>query len=308
MNRVLVFAVLVCTTIVATGAHASSYYLVADLENLGSGRWDLNWIWNTQRDNSGSQLAEINPGSSPPLADMTGLDVFTNGNTLRTTNVANPTFAGNSITIEKIGSNEPLLMLKGSGTVTIPRLDSTGGVITAANAQKYIVAAQNMKLTGSKTYLQARNNTAQNDRGVELDIDNLSGNADLQMGWVVNDDDFYGLTVDDASGYTGDIYLAYGQTSFGNNLNISNSKLQVLMGGDYTAEVELDQDITVGELVIGSTSYGPGTYDFITLEGAHPDQFVNGGTGSITVIPEPASLMLAIGGSLAMVMARRQRR
>ena len=48
-----------------------------------------------------------------------------------------------------------------------------------------------------------------------------------------------------------------------------------------------------------------GTYSFATLNAAHDSSFVEGGTGSITVIPEPIALGLIALSSTGLIFVRR---
>lgn len=81
-------------------------------------------------------------------------------------------------------------------------------------------------------------------------------------------------------------------------------------GGSATAIVmTLDQNVTVGNLVVAGNTLTPGTYDYSALSTAgFSDYFTNSG-GSITVVPEPGIAgLLAFSTLGTVVWLRRARR
>ncbi len=70
------------------------------------------------------------------------------------------------------------------------------------------------------------------------------------------------------------------------------------------ALVTLDQNLTVGGLSILGNQFSAGTYSFSDLNSAYDSLFVDGGTGSITVVPEPSAAGMAALGGLLLIRRR----
>ena len=75
-----------------------------------------------------------------------------------------------------------------------------------------------------------------------------------------------------------------------------------LTGGSVTLA---DFQWTVQSLTVGSTTFGLGTYDIATLNGAGGATFT-GNAGTITVIPEASVMMSLVAGALPLVLRRRR--
>ena len=80
----------------------------------------------------------------------------------------------------------------------------------------------------------------------------------------------------------------------GNALSLSGGSVAL---GDYGWSVQ--------SLVIGTTSFTPGTYDIAALNGPGDVTFT-GNAGTITVIPEASAAMSSIAGVLSLLMRRRR--
>lgn len=70
----------------------------------------------------------------------------------------------------------------------------------------------------------------------------------------------------------------------------------------------LDQALTVGSLTIGGSPLGAGNYSFSFLNTNYDAFFQNGGSGSITVVPEPSIFGLFLLGAVGMMALRRRPR
>ena len=70
----------------------------------------------------------------------------------------------------------------------------------------------------------------------------------------------------------------------------------------------LDQDHTFGLIEIDGVSLATGTYSFADLNSTYDAFFADGGTGSLTVVPEPSyvSLLIAVFGMVG--FCRRSRK
>ncbi len=224
------------------------------------------------------------------------------------------TFAGDSLTINSDG--ELGLIGSDNGVHTV-NLILNGGRIDHDTNQN----GRDINLAGTINVLA--NSTIRNTAGgsinksiglnstitgsadllVELDDDNkviLRGvNNTFSGNWDVNrsasGENGSLLAVSDGSLGTGSVDIGLGITL---DVDYDIAMLQSLV---IEGLLVLDQDHTVSALNIGGTNYAPGTYTFAELNAAHDANIVNGGSGSITVIPEPASLALVGVGCVLMV-------
>lgn len=117
--------------------------------------------------------------------------------------------------------------------------------------------------------------------------------------------------VDTATAYTGDFIWVSGKQvtlQFGQNF-VSNGGL--IAGTD--SRITLDRDLTFASVKIGNDVLAPGTYSFNTLNGTNPTYaaIFNGNnndySGSITVVPEPATAALLGMLAIPLIAGRRHR-
>ena len=282
MKSTTTYRIMIGTMALAMGsaAFADTYKLAG---NQGSSQ-----DWNTL----GDWVNTV--GGAHPAAILATDDFDLDGNVLRGPTSANPTFGGKSLTTSGGGP----ILFKHTGTATITNfVDSGGTVLINGQGGTQGVHLVNFTLNGWTRF------QADPGRGLDIQIDGWTGSATMRMGNGTTQTGYYGLTVTDASGYTGLLQSTFGTTDWKNDADLSNATYEIVTAG--YEDVILNSDITVGSLVIGSTTYGPGTYSFATLNAAHDSSFVDGGTGSITVIPEPRTLGL-IGLSSAGIMVVRR--
>jgi len=232
-------------------------------------------------------------GGAHPAAILATDDFDLDGNVLRGPTSADPAFGGKSLT-----SNGGPLLFKHTGTATIQSFIDNGGA-ELINGQG---GTQGVHLVSFAVNGWTRLE-ADPGRGIDLQIDNWTGSATMRTGNATSQTGYYALTVGNASGFSGTFQSTFGTTDWKNDADLSNATYEIVTAG--YEDVILNSDIKVGSLVIGSTTYGPGTYSFATLNAAHDSSFVDGGTGSITVIPEPGTLGL-IGLSSAGIMVVRR--
>jgi len=259
------------------------------------------------------------------------------GKILRSTNGASTaTFPGNSLQIDGTG----LFRLKtGSpGTVTVSNLklnggtlhNGNGGVTTTVAGAINVLTASNLDISlmtgnafntgadvppartlilsasiagpgtlnvgdGTTTALPTSTNPASYASRIETTnpANTFSG------GWNVVSGALHGAAPGSLG--TGSITISTAgafDTDYSVNLPTSSFTLNGLM--------QLDQNDTFGSITINGTSLAPGTYSASQLAAQFPNNFVPGGTGSLTV-PEPGSLAALIFPA-TLLLARRGRR
>ncbi len=208
-----------------------------------------------------------------------------NGKVLRTPENASPVFPGDSLTIDASGS----LALKNSGTMIINGFHLNGGSV------HQWVGNSTIGIGGTIT-VDAASSFAADDPTRFIDIAGLltgGGNLTINSGgstggllvtgtgntytgtWIVNNGTF------DAQGAGS---LGSGNLTVNTNGNVdidydvATTAILTLNG-----QMTLDQDHAFGRVIVAGTTLAPGTHDFATLNGSFDGQFVDGGTGSISV-------------------------
>ena len=265
--------------VMGSAAFADTYLLGG---NQGSSQdWNTLGDWNNA------------VGGTHPTAILATDDFDMDGKVLRGPTSASPVFGGKSLT-----SNGGPILFKHTGTATITNFtEAAGSVLIAGNA-----ATQSVHLVGFSVTAFAEL-SAGSGRGLDFQIDGLSGSGDMRTGDSSSDLGYYGLMITGASGYAGKILSVFGTTDWKNNADLSGATYEIVTAG--YEDVILNSDIKVGALTIGTTTYTPGEYSFATLNAAHDSSFVDGGTGSITVIPEPATLGLLATAAAGVMAVRR---
>lgn len=274
-------------TMAGTSGEAAIWYLKATQSSDFS--WNTLSSWNSSSDGSGTS-----PGA------ISSSDTYsTNGYTLRTPNstsaaTATQTFAGGTLLVD--GGK---LLLK-SDTSIISNLVSVGGQIvngSSSHRSDLTLQAANFQVNAA-TIMQGAT-----DRDSTFSFGTLSGAGDLTIIMISQSSsgggNFY-LSASDASGYSGTLTLDSGSFDFDSDFT-SSGALVIAGGTTFT----LDQDLTFTGLTIDGDVFAAGTYSYSDLSNDYASVFGSSTAGSITVIPEPASLMLmGIGG---LVMSRRRR-
>lgn len=280
-GRVAVWAAGIALAVAgADAAHAAEYYLQASQGT--SATWNQLSQWFDQPSGGGS-----NP------ATFAGHDFFSNGFTVRT-GTGGFTF-GNATT--NLFLNSKIVVRTGGSPnfSTVPNLITSGTAQIAAGAGSAALAVTNFT-NGTTTNFTGDSTSGRN---LTVNIGTLDGAGDLALFQTTT----VHLSITDASGFTGNITWGDASNSvlnFGNDL-VSGGGL-VALG---TSRIALDQNVTFASVTLDGVSLAAGTYSFTALNLAFDDIFVDGGSGSIHVVPEPASAALVLAGA-GLALGRRR--
>lgn len=290
MRRNRLFRAAVVVGALAAGAASRGDVINSVRDTTSSETWNTAGIWSD--------------GAAP-----SGTNDYVTTNVLRT---ASGEFAGNSLTFNSGGvlatkqasqSEANLTMNDGSSIQQFHAdnaTDAVGGNLTVHGTVGVIASGTGRNLTisasvaGDGTINQ--NITSTNGRLTVSSTDNTG----FTGSWKI----MAGLLKASGSGSLGSftsVTMNGGGLDADYDVNVPTGSL-VLSGGAMT----LDQAFTVGALTINGDVLGAGTYTFDQLNAAYDARFVDGGTGSITVVPEPVEVGVIVVA--AGVLAGRQRR
>ncbi|MEM1059265.1 MAG: PEP-CTERM sorting domain-containing protein [Verrucomicrobiota bacterium] len=281
-------------------ASADDFFRQTDAGNNSTGN---NW------NDTGNYFSQPGSGGTNPT-QMTGNDFFNAGFNVRASggnSASSTTFAGDSLNLD---GGSLLLRVGDGGTATVANLTSDGTTILSNdnNASITMTLAVNTFTNNELTLFNANTGT---DTGIFVDIDTLVGSGGFEFVSTAGNgaQRFVELSVLDATGFSGDLTWMDDpgnndavQLRFGNDLVMEGSSL--IAAGDN--QINLDQDVTFGGLSLDGDTLAVGTYDFAFLNANYDSLFVDGGSGSITVVPEPATGALVLGG-LGLLAWRRRR-
>jgi hypothetical protein len=247
---------------------------------------------------------------------------------------ATATFPGNSLQLDPTG----IFRLKPANpaTVTVANLRLNGGILHNGNGTNTttvagainVLAASNLDISqmGSNLF----NTTADTSRTLILSA-SIAGPGQLNIG---NGNATALPTSTNLSTY-GRIETTNPNNAFSGGWNVISGALRGVAPGslgtgnitigtaggfdtDYDLDLSssslslnglmrLDQNDRFASVTVSGTPLTPGTYTASQLASQFPNNFVPGGTGSLTVVPEPGSLA-ALLAPAALLLARRGRR
>jgi hypothetical protein len=271
-------------------------------------------------------------GDAAPSA---GNDYVTGNYTLRTpANGSSYTFAGDSLTVNNNSAYSKGLLYKGTGStgnITIDNLILNQGLISHASG-----TADVFNLYG--TINVAGNSTLYPKQGAIRIYSDISGTAQLTIQasdagsgnkiWIHSaNNTFTGNIVNNGRLETADnSVLMFDIGANGINNNISNggagTQQHSMFGGDFLFDLT-DASTTIGDSwtivntvaastywlstfsVVGFTDQGSGVWTG-TANGAEYEFRTGAGTGTLTVIPEPATIgMFGVVGAIMLFIRRR---
>jgi hypothetical protein len=297
MKSLLPFSLLaVVVAFAMNNAQADTFYLQANQ----SGNWtDLN-TWFDQPSGGGD-----NPSGDGPL---NGHDFFSNGFRVR---AGAGTFGDESTTLTL--NSQWVLRAAPPTTSTIHNLILAGSDTARFSAGVGTASATVTNLTASAN---ARFDSDGNTRTIEFNIGTITGSGNLS----ISGNTTVHLSISTGVNYTGNLMFAALSTAgifdFSNGFTIGGGLIANNDGVNSSNRIILDQNITVGSLILNGNSFAPGTYtasQLLTMNsGAYADLFegsnTSDGVASITVIPEPTAASLWLLGIAGFVAGRRTRK
>ncbi len=283
-----------------------------------------------------TQIRTMTAGDHWNEQTTTGGNVWSNGEaasgthdyindafTLRTP-TSSSTFSGKSLKLTTGDGTQGSLLLKPNGAnrvFTIDNLILDGGKIThgqpgitnAFIAGAITLTADSFYSATGSDYRRATISASVSGSSV-FNID-LGTSDDLLISSTSNSFDGEWRVTQADSGSTTD-FFATGNGSLGNADVTIGSGIKFDVDYDIASSTKtldlnglmiLDQDHTFGIVQINGDTLGAGTYSFTDLNTAYDAFFEDGGTGSLTVVPEP-SVYALLSGMLAFVCIAMRRR
>ena len=219
---------------------------------------------------------------------------------IRSDATADTTFAGDSITIV---SDTELLLKQGGNQLTAGNIILDGGIIRLSAGDNCLATVGGTLSVASESYV----GVSDFFMPVLTISSDLSGDSVLHLAAGI-DPGIIRFT-GDLSGFTGTLALGGGEKAatldFDQDYDLSAADMVI-----NTAQADilnLDQAITVGSFTFGAESaLGAGTYSAADLNALYGTGSQFAGDGSLTVIPEPAtiSLIAVLGGGILFIRRR----
>ena len=289
--------------VLALGGTANAgmlWYSTANNVNI-----DLVTSWNSQTGGGG-----VSPTAMPTAPGDTDIWVIQKGHRIKVA-PADGTFYGGTIQIDISGTNDGEL-LAWRRNFTVQDVVLNGGAINSGDTD-------GKKITGGTLTL--------NSGIIGVEMASLAKTVQYAFGTYTGDGDivvqprnngapgttsYYGglrfVDGGDFSTFTGSFDIWLGATlGFGYNITTGTFDLKIDgTAGTNRARFELVNNVTVTSLTLGTESIAPGTYSFADFTGDQQAFFKDSG-GTITVVPEPATMALMGLGGLGLILGRKRK-
>lgn len=186
-------------------------------------------------------------------------------------------------------ANGNFITINGSGSGSLALNVQSGGLVLDSNG-KDIGIAQAITGTGALTKL---------GEGMLI----LSGANSYAGGTIISG----GLLIVADGGLLGSAGITVqngGLLDFDYDFSLTTGGLVLETGSTMV----LDQNLTFASVTIEGTSLAEGVYSYTQLASSYGDIFADGGSGQISVVPEPATLvLLALGAGIGISVLRRRK-
>lgn len=274
-------------------SHSAPYYTQA---NMTAGNQTI--------ENLSLWFDQSTGGGNSPLT-FNGNQFYSNGFALRS-GISSTTW-GNASTALFLNSGIGVGQL-GTNTLTIANLTTYAGASARINPRSNNGIANLAVSNFTNDVNTMLDSTSSNiNRSISLSIGTLTGAGDFLIhgnSGGTNGADVF-LSVTNASGFTGDIRWGTSANtvlSFQNDLNSAGALIAL-----STSRISLHQDVSFASVTLNGFSLAQGTYSYSYLNTNFDAIFLDGGSGSITVVPEPATGML-LGVGLMVFLGKRSAR
>jgi hypothetical protein len=286
-----------CLAVLGLGASATQaapYYWQLTTANIDNTDWNNSTPFNTAQDGTGSSAVGFSGTNEYHVESGKGI---------RTPNGAS-TFSGTL-------NNAPLyldggwLRVRGASGHSVATLNlTTSSRIYVQDGSVSSLTATILNNSAGTTNLEA--NSGGGALVFTLNVGTLSGSGNFALNTTAPDPlaKTISLNITTASAWTGNITWADTDTlvlDFGANTTFGGSLTAL-----GTSRINLDQNVTFAAVTLNGTNLDPGTYSYSYLNSNFDTIFLDGGSGSITVVPEPATAVCFLGGFGLLMLARRR--
>jgi hypothetical protein len=216
---------------------------------------------------------------------------------LRSTFNGTTDFAGNSLTI--VASTELITKGNNNADFVVPNLILNGGQVRMADGNRTHILSGGLNV--------AANSALVNPGGRTFQIDSiLSGSVNLTL--TGNNATDAVIVLNGAGSTFSGSFLGTNQAIVDFNQSYNSASLNLLTTANQ-AQLRLDTNLTFQSVTFGATTLSPGVYTGATLKSTFASfvtaDSLNGST--LTVVPEPSTIVLLIGAGLVGLVFLRRR-
>jgi hypothetical protein len=179
---------------------------------------------------------------------------------------------------------------------TISSINPGGGAVTDISVNRGFLFTGNLIGSGNLT-LDYGHDFGAPAPALRIDSSNpaFTGDWTLNAGWLKG------------AGVNSDFTLtsSEGPSTLDLDYDLFNAAGSLVLSGT-SSKLVVDQNLTFGAVTINGTSLAPGTYSAADLNASFDANIVDGGTGTVTVVPEPTGAVAALLGGCTVLLRRRR--